>query len=562
MALKTMMLRRSIEKKKEELEQLRAKDADFSVRESELETAISEAETEEQETAVAEEVDKYDAEKKAHEDAKIALSSEIEGLEADLDAAEEAAPTRSNPEMKHKERTVIHMNDINIRALPMSKRAFDALPMEQRKAIVERDDTKEFFTQLRSMKGQNRAVTGAELTIPVVFLDLISENMFRYSKLLNRVRLRNVSGEARQTIAGTVPEAVWTEMCGAINELTFVFNQITLDGFKVAGFVPVCNSILEDNDIGLASWIVEMLSESLGLAMDKAILYGKGTASKMPLGIVTRLAQTSKPSDYPANAPEWVDLHTSNILKVDSTEDPIPFWAALAVAAGNTFTRYSRGRQFWAMNSKTYAKLRSKLIAFNYEGSLIAQYPGVMPVVDGDIDVLEFIPDGDIIGGYGDLYLLAMRAGMTIESSREVQFIQDNTVFKGKQRADGAPVIPGAFVAININNQNVTTVMEFAADNANDAQLSALDVGSETLSPVFASTTYSYTLAPTGTSAKIEATSSQAGAQIEISYNGNNVRNGGTVTWLTDGQAHPLTVTVKQGNAVRVYTVEVTKAGG
>ena len=562
MALKTMMLRRSIEKKKEELEQLRAKDADFSVRESELETAISEAETEEQETAVAEEVDKYDAEKKAHEDAKIALSSEIEGLEADLDAAEEAAPTRSNPEMKHKERTVIHMNDINIRALPMSKRAFDALPMEQRKAIVERDDTKEFFTQLRSMKGQNRAVTGAELTIPVVFLDLISENMFRYSKLLNRVRLRNVSGEARQTIAGTVPEAVWTEMCGAINELTFVFNQITLDGFKVAGFVPVCNSILEDNDIGLASWIVEMLSESIGLAMDKAILYGKGTASKMPLGIVTRLAQTSKPADYPANAPEWVDLHTSNILKVDSTEDPIPFWAALAVAAGNTFTRYSRGRQFWAMNSKTYAKLRSKLIAFNYEGSLIAQYPGVMPVVDGDIDVLEFIPDGDIIGGYGDLYLLAMRAGMTIESSREVQFIQDNTVFKGKQRADGAPVIPGAFVAININNQNVTTVMEFAADNANDAQLSALAVGSETLSPVFASTTYSYTLAPTGTSAKIEATCSQAGAQIEISYNGNNVRNGGTVTWLTDGQAHPLTVTVKQGNAVRVYTVEVTKAGG
>ena len=562
MALKTMMLRRSIEKKKEELEQLRAKDADFSVRESEIETAISEAETEEQETAVAEEVDKYDAEKKAHEDAKIALSSEIEGLEADLDAAEEAAPTRSNPEMKHKERTVIHMNDINIRALPMSKRAFDALPMEQRKAIVERDDTKEFFTQLRSMKGQNRAVTGAELTIPVVFLDLISENMFRYSKLLNRVRLRNVSGEARQTIAGTVPEAVWTEMCGTINELSFVFNQITLDGFKVAGFVPVCNSILEDNDIGLASWIVEMLSESLGLAMDKAILYGKGTASKMPLGIVTRLAQTSKPADYPANAPEWVDLHTSNILKVDSTEDPIPFWAALAVAAGNTFTRYSRGRQFWAMNSKTYAKLRSKLIAFNYEGSLIAQYPGVMPVVDGDIDVLEFIPDGDIIGGYGDLYLLAMRAGMTIESSREVQFIQDNTVFKGKQRADGAPVIPGAFVAININNQNVTTVMEFAADNANDAKLSALVVGSETLSPVFASTTYSYTLAPTGTSAKIEATSSQAGAQIEISYNGNNVRNGGTVTWLADGQAHPLTVTVKQGNAVRVYTVEVTKAGG
>lgn len=560
MALKTIMLRRSIEKKQAELEALRQKDAEFSKREAELETAINEAETSEQEQAVTEEVETFDADKTAHEAKKAALAGEIEGLEAELSEAEAAAPTRSKENHLTKERTERKMEtNINIRALPMSRRAFDALPMEQRNEIVAREDVREFFVQLRSMKGQQRGVSGAELTIPVVFLDMIAENMYRYSKLLNRVRIRNVNGEARQTIAGTVPEAVWTEMCGAINELTFVFNQVTLDGFKVSGYVPVCNSILEDNDINLASWIVEMLSESIGLALDKAILYGKGASSKMPLGIVTRLAQTSKPSDYPANAPKWVDLHTSNILKVDSTAEPINFWSALAVAAGNTFTRYSRGRQFWAMNSKTYAKLRAKLIAFNYEGGLVAQFPGTMPVVDGDIDVLEFIPDGDIIGGYGDLYLLALRAGMTIESSREVQFIQDNTVFKGKERADGMPVIPGAFVAININNAAVTTVMDFAADTANDAQLTALAVGTETLSPVFATGTYSYTLAPTGTSAMIEATSSQTGAKVAISYNGKNVRNGGEVTWLTDGAAHPLTVTVTQGNAVRVYTVSVTK---
>lgn len=560
MALKTIMLRRSIEKKQAELEALRQKDAEFSTREAELEAAINEAETSEQEQAVTEEVETFDADKTAHEAKKAALAGEIEGLEAELSEAEAAAPTKSKENHLTKERTERKMEtNINIRALPMSRRAFDALPMEQRSEIVAREDVREFFVQLRSMKGQQRGVSGAELTIPVVFLDMIAENMYRYSKLLNRVRIRNVNGEARQTIAGTVPEAVWTEMCGAINELTFAFNQVTLDGFKVSGYVPVCNSILEDNDINLASWIVEMLSESIGLALDKAILYGKGAASKMPLGIVTRLAQTSKPSDYPANAPEWVDLHTSNILKVDSTAEPITFWSALAVAAGNTFTRYSRGRQFWAMNSKTYAKLRAKLIAFNYEGGLVAQFPGTMPVIDGDIDVLEFIPDGDIIGGYGDLYLLALRAGMTIESSREVQFIQDNTVFKGKERADGMPVIPGAFVAININNAAVTTVMDFAADTANDARLTALAVGTETLSPVFATGTYSYTLAPTGTSAKIEATSSQPGAKVAISYNGQNVRNGGEVTWLTDGAAHPLTVTVTQGNAVRVYTVSVTK---
>ena len=563
--LKAIMLQRSIEKKRNELEELRAKDETFATREAEIEEAIQEAQTAEEEQAVSEEVEKYDAEKQAHEDAKSDLAREIEGLENDLASLEANKPAPERSENKiHEERMTTNMTEINIRKLPMSQRAFEALPRQTRESMISQPDVKEFLGQLRSMKGQTRAITGGELTIPVVFLDLVAENMFRYSKLLNRVRIRNVSGEARQTIAGTVPEAVWTEMCGAINELTFVFNQITLDGYKVAGFVPVCNSILEDNDINLASWIVEMLSESIGLAMDKAILYGKGSVSKMPLGIVTRLAQQKQPADYPANAPAWVDLHTTNILQIGGEGvTGAEFWSALMEATGATYTRYNRGTMFWAMNSKTYALLKSKLITFTATGDIVANLFGSLPIVTGDIDVLEFIPDGDIIGGYGDLYLLAMRSGMTIESSREVQFIQDNTVFKGKQRADGQPIIPGAFVAININNEDVTTTMDFAADTANDAQLLSLAVGNETLSPTFASTTYAYTIAAaTGTNAKIEATPAQAGAQVSISYNGQNVRNGGAVTWQADSKPHTLAITVKQGNAVRVYNVAVTKTGG
>ena len=561
MALKALMLRHSIDQKTETLEALRAKNAEFSVRESELEAAINEVETEEQEQAVSAEVEKFEQEKAEHEKILSELSKEIEDLEAQLAEIEADAPDlREKPETKI-ERTDRKM-DINIRSLPMNKRAFDAFSMEERRSMVERADVQEFLAQLRSMKGQSRAVTGAELTIPVVFLELVAENMYRYSKLLNRVRVRNVSGETRQTIAGTVPEAVWTEMCAALNELDFAFNQITLDGYKVAGYVAVCNSILEDNDINLASWIIEMISESIGLAMDKAILYGKGAASKMPLGIVTRLAQQAKPADYPANAPEWVDLHTTNIQQIGGADSTgAEFWSDLMMATGNTFTRYSRGEQFWAMNSKTYAALKSKVIAFTATGDIVANVFGTLPIVNGDIVILEFMPDGDIVGGYGDLYLLAMRAGMTIESSREVQFIQDNTVFRGKQRADGAPIIPGAFVAININNVAVTTTIDFAADIANDAQLTGLAISGVTLTPSsFAPTTYSYTGATTTANGKIEATSSQPGAQIAISYNGANVRNGGTITWGSG--ALPVTVTVKQGNAVRVYTVTVTKSGG
>ena len=141
------------------------------------------------------------------------------------------------------------MNTINIRSLPKTQRAFDALPMEQRESIVRQADVQGFLKELRSMKGQTRAVSGGELLIPVVFLDLIAENMYRYSKLLNRVRVRVVNGEARQTVAGIVPEAVWQEMCAQINELTFTFGQFSLDGYKVAGYKRVYMYKKVDGDI-------------------------------------------------------------------------------------------------------------------------------------------------------------------------------------------------------------------------------------------------------------------------------------------------------------------------
>ena len=565
MALKAIMLRSKIDKKRSELNALLEKDADFEAREAELEQAIEEAQTEEEQQTVSEQVEAFETEKTEHEESKARLNEEIMGLEDELSATETEPPIdRTASSVKkpiRKERKGVEMITRDIRKLPMNVRAFDSLPMETRENIVEREDVKAFLSKIRSMKGSTRAIAGGDLEIPVVFLELISENMYRYSKLLNRVRVRSVPGQARQTIAGTVPEAIWTEMCGAINELSFVFNQVTLDGYKVAGYVPVCNSLLEDtvSNLDLASWIVEMISESIGLAEDKAILYGKGASSHMPLGIVTRLAQEDQPSGYPANAPTWVDLHESNILSINGDSmTGAQFWSALTLAAGNTFTRYSRGNQFWAMNSRTYAKLKSKLITFTASGDIVANLYGNLPIITGDVDVLEFIPDGDIIGGYGDLYVWADRADIRIDQSEHVQFIQDNTVFRGKARADGMPIIPGAFVAININNTDVTTAMDFAADTANDADLIDLTVGSYSLS--FNPDTLTYNVTATNASDAVTATPAQASAAVEISYGGKNVVNGSAVKWTADSTAHPMTITVKNGNAVKVYTVNVTKA--
>ena len=466
--LKAMMLSREIERKEAELAALREKDAEFESREAELESAIAEVTTDEERDAMNAEIETFETERSQHTEAVAALEGAIAELRETLTAEEAKKPAIQKPAKN--ERSAVPMTiTTDIRSLPLTTRAFDALPLEQRQAIVAQEDVKTFLGQLRSMKGQTRAITGGELTIPVIFLDLIAENMYRYSKLLNRVRVREVGGQARQTVAGIVPEAVWTEMCGNLNDLTFSFGQVTLDGYKVGGWIPVCNALLEDSDIALASWIVEMMSESIGLAKDKAILYGKGSAYHMPLGIVTRLAQESQPESYPATAPAWTDLHTSNIISIDNSLTGAAFWSALQIACGNTFTKYNRGRQFWAMNSKTYAKLKAKAIVATFAGDFVANVYGVLPVIDGDIDILEFMPDNDIVGGYGDLYLWAQREGMTIgmDETGRTNRVLDETVFFGKERADGTPVIAGAFVAINIAGSTPTKTMTFAGDVAN-----------------------------------------------------------------------------------------------
>ena len=109
----------------------------------------------------------------------------------------------------------------------------------------------------------------------------------------------------------------------------------------------------------------------------------------------------------------------------------------------------------------------AQTVATTAAGQIVAGIAATMPVVGGIIEVLNFIPDNVIIGGYFDLYLLAERAGAKFATSEHVRFLQDQTVFKGTARYDGQPTIAEAFVAIGINGVTPNATMTFAPDTAN-----------------------------------------------------------------------------------------------
>ena len=456
MALRALMKRKELDKLNKELETLRA--VDFDAKETEIANMIEEAEADEEREAVNEEIEKFETEKEENAKAIKELEERVAEIEAELSEIEaEPAEEREEEKPKVEERKMEIMATTNI------FRNMDAMT---RNAMFEREDVQNFLGEVRSAIAEKRAITGGGLLVPEVFLGLIRENIMEYSKLYKHVNVRVIGGNGREVVMGTIPEAVWTDCCGNINELSLTFNDAEVGCWKVGGYFDICNATIQDSAIDLASEILTVLGQAIGIALDKAIIFGLGT--RMPQGFFTRIAQTASPADYPSTARTWADLHTTNIATIATTVTGVDIFREFVLKAAAAKGKYSRGEKVWVMNELTYAKLMAAAMSADLYGQIVTGIDGRMPVVGGIVEILPFIPDNMVFGGYLDLYLLAEREGTRLEQSEHVHFLNDKTVFKGVARYDGLPVIAEGFVAIGLDGTTPSAAsITFAADSAN-----------------------------------------------------------------------------------------------
>lgn len=462
MALRSLMLKKKLDEAKRSLEKAMEKRTELETQETELESAINEAETDEEKAAVEEAVTAFEEDKKANEEEIDSLTRTIEGLEKDLadeEKNQDPAPAQAQE------------GDVAVRKenkAMATRTKFYGMTIEERNAFFENEEVKSFLARAREIGKEKRTVNGADLLIPTVVLDLIRENIEKYSKLISKVNLVSVPGKARQNIMGAIPEAVWTEMCAKLNELDLSFMGVEIDGYKVGGYIAICNATLEDSDENLASIIIDALGQAIGYALDKAIVFGTGT--KMPKGIFTRLAETSDPSDSRTTIP-WKDLHTSNILKITTSSTGVKFFQEFLKDSAAAKSDYAKAGKFWVMNETTKTAIMAESLSINAAGAIVAGVNDQMPVVGGEIVVLNFMPDNVVVGGYGELYVLAERAGANFAQSEHARFVEDQTVFKGTARYDGVPVVAEAFVAIGIAGTTPSASgITFAPDTANAVQ--------------------------------------------------------------------------------------------
>lgn len=560
MALKVLMQRKRIDLKKKERDEKRAALDELLKRESELEIAIREVSNEDEQAAVQEEVDNLISEKEQLEsvvadlDQTIAdLENELESMEAEQGTEPPADDEARSKEPAKEERSVKPMNE----SMLTRDRVFRGMTREERQEMIQRDGVKSFLGAVRDVLrsrnagGHTRAINNIGLTIPQEFLGILRQNVLDYSKLTRHVTVQDVNGEGRVLLTGDIPEAVWTECCANLNELTIGFFQDAFGCWKLGGFFTICNANLEDSDLDMAAELLTTLGQSLAYTDDKTYIYGNGTS--MPMGIVTRLAQESQPAGYPATARPWADLHTSNIKTIANTYTGMGLFQQLVLAAGNAKGKYARGEKVWVMNEFTYNYLMAQAMNVDAAGAIVSQVNGTMPVIGGIIEVLpdSIVPDYNIIMGYMELYRRVNRAGAKYASSDEYFFLSDQTVFKATERWDGKPLIAEAFVLIGINGTSPTTAATFVGDGANEPQAilmpatATVTVGSTltlnpTILPYGVGTTFSWV---SGTAAK--ATVNSVTGEITGVSTGSSVI---TVT-AANGLTAQTTVTVAAAGA-------------
>jgi HK97 family phage major capsid protein len=440
----------------------------FAAREEQLRQAISEAATDEERGVVSTAIETFEQERSTNAAEISRIHGEIEQREEQIRSLEAAqTPPPANNSVPNSDTGNTNHERGNVEMSNPERRWF-GMTYQQRDELLARDSTKEFLQRFRQLRAQQNSATGAELGIPTEFMQILRDLTYQNSKLWKYVHSESLRGNARQNIVGTASDAVWTETVANINEIVLDFTQLEVDGYMLAGYMAISNAVLaDDSDLQLLTSILNAMGEANARALDKSIAYGTGV--KMPVGFITRLAASAKPSWWGKDQGDFIALNTSHILKLDiDSTSGAAFFGSLIEALGIADPKYSDGRAFWIMNRKTHIRLMAKALAFDAAAALAAGINNTFPIIGGDIVELEFMADNDIAGGFGDMMRMVEREGATIASSDIPLFLRNMTVYRSIGRYDGKPARGESFVLVNFHNTQPTTSISFAPDLANE----------------------------------------------------------------------------------------------
>ena len=316
------------------------------------------------------------------------------------------------------------------------------------------EETKYYSALIGAMRAPAKNVKSAlsdiDVTMPQTILDAVMEDVKTEFPLLAAVDFRNTSylttwlynKQGRQL-------ATWDEIGTAVTtELSGAFGKMDVTKCKLSAFMPISMDYLDLGAAWLDRYVRAILTEASGLAMETAVITGDGKTC--PVGMDRNLTGGTTDTDgnitYPQKTATAItslspSVYGSIIAKLCKTETGRDRPVTDLIMVVNPVDYYSK-----VMPATTMI-----LPTGGYQHD-------VLPVPTRIIQSAA-MAEGKAIVGLAKQYLACLGAAKVngnsetgvITYSDDVQFLQDNRVYKSRLLGNGRPKDNNAFELLDIS---------------------------------------------------------------------------------------------------------------
>ncbi len=413
---------------------------------------------------------------------------------------------------------------------------------------------------IEAMKSPNpeQALSGLDTVMPETVINSVFEDLRTEHPLLSELDFMS-TGAAIKLLMNTdgTKTAAWGKLSDKIvTELSSGFKEVDAGLYKLSAFIPVNKPMLDLGPEWLDRYVRTVLYEALACGLEEGSISGDG--NNKPIGMIRQVGDgvTTTGGAYPEKEK----------IKVSAMD---------AATMGNLLSLLSRGENgrprkvnglIMVVNPTDYfQKIMPATTVMAPDGTYrnnVLPYP--VKIIQS-----EEMQKGTAVLGMGKKYFAAAGTSKNgrIEYSDHYRFLEDERVYLIKLYANGMPKDNNAFLHLDISGlepkyYQVEPVT--GREPSSDATLSALKLGSLTLSPAFAAATTSYTASTTDATNTVKATPTDAAAEISITHTASGteteVVNGEAVTWASGSNTLTVKVVAEDGKTTKTYTVTVTKS--
>ena len=374
---------------------------------------------------------------KALKERKEALLDELEvmvsGLESEgeiraLSVEEREAFDKKEAEIKDIDATIERIE--RRRAETMGAEAVEKLEEERSKEVNERRALENFFRGM-DLEAEERTLLAStssnQALMPLEISKTIMQKLEEQCPILEEAKRFSSKGTIRLIKEKAYGQAEVIAENTAFKNTDVEFEHIELRAFKVTAMCHATFEMLQNSEIDLTNYLLDVIVRRLSRELNKLFL--KGTGSSQPKGLITEGIEHEIQSELTVN----------DFITMQTKIHPDYLSGSVWLVGRETFTKMANlldgnGRPYLIAN---YDTVNNK-IAYSFLGLKV--------VVDNNMDGLENEKVAVAMANIGEAYAINVLTDITVRHLTETGFTQGFETFAGYVMVDGKVINADAIV--------------------------------------------------------------------------------------------------------------------